>query len=75
MVVLVCMVTWLSTFEKLNAENNYRVVELFAGLARVSKACLHVGYEAAAVDITYDEENPRTMDINSSAGFVYLVFV
>jgi hypothetical protein len=67
-IVILCMVQWIGvTFG-----DSYRVIELFAGVARITKACLFYGYKAVAIDIEFDQAKPSTMDFNSSPGYVLL---
>ena len=49
----------------------YRVIELFAGVARVAKvACLR-GYRAVALDISFHSVG-KTFDVTSASGYVFL---
>ena len=49
----------------------YRVIELFAGVARIAKvACLR-GYRAVALDINFHSVG-KTFDVTSSSGYVFL---
>lgn len=58
------------------------LVEYFAGKARITKLALRRGYKARAVDIEYTKPKPPridsydkprgSMDINGSAGYVFL---
>jgi hypothetical protein len=68
-VILVLMITWLSN---VRFDANYRVVELFAGVARIAKCSFVKGFKVAALDISYTKDSPRSMDVNAPAGFVYL---
>jgi len=59
-------------------DQEVQVLELFAGEARVARLAKSIGLGVAAHDILFDEEAKRdgskrsAMDINASAGFVFL---
>ena len=68
-VLLVLLVSWLSN---VSFDSEYRLVEIFAGVARVAKCGFVKGLKVAALDISFSKDNPRAMDVNSSGGFVFL---
>lgn len=49
------------------------MVDLFAGVARISRLGRAHGKKCAAMDIGY-HENRRVFDINEEPGFVFLCF-
>lgn len=69
LVACVMMVTFLDMFE---FQNRYDVVDLFAGAGRIARGGRVLGQSTAALDIEY-HPNPRVFDINSDAGFAFLV--
>ena len=85
-VLLVLMTSWLDGVE---LESKYDVAQFFAGTARVSRMAKCLGFTPVAMDISYDTSAPppktkkkeratyrnqkSAMDLNTSAGFVFLV--
>lgn len=49
----------------------YKVLDFFAGDARIARAARCLGEQAAAFDISYHSDS-RVFDINTSPGFVLL---
>ena len=58
----------------------YQMLEFFAGKGNLSKCMKSVGYKTASFDILYSEgreeyHNTNFMDINSSSGMAYPVWI
>ena len=88
--MLVLMTSWLDG-EAMGAKpvaEEYQMIELFSGSARIARLANSCGYASVAVDTLYDVNAPppratkkerqeyeyarSAMDINTSAGFVLL---
>lgn len=62
--LLVLMTSWLDIFQ--DTGEPLRLLELFAGQARLTRLAKALNLPAEAHDLAYDD----SMDINSSAGLV-----
>ena len=59
-------------------QDEYVLLEFFSGVARIARLSSWMGYKSAAYDIEYDDTKSSrsgrsVMDLNSDAGYVYLV--
>lgn len=63
------MVSWLDNFD---FQNQYDLVDFFAGAGRLARGGRVLGENALALDIEY-HPNSRVFDINTEAGFAFLV--
>ena len=77
--MIVFMLTYLKSVDVASDFDNYEVLEYYAGAARLAKLSTGCGGKAAAMDILYDDGDNKSknnaMDINTSAGFLYLISI
>lgn len=73
--LLILLVNWLD----IPKNEEFQVLEFFAGVGRIAALSKHCGYKSGAVDITYGEEQFKAagkrspLDLNSDAGLVSLI--
>ncbi|CAK9047489.1 Uncharacterized protein SCF082_LOCUS26595 [Durusdinium trenchii] len=70
LITIVLLISWLEPFEFQGGQ--WDMVDLFAGVARISRLGRAHGKKCAAMDIGY-HENRRVFDINEEPGFVLAV--
>ena len=77
--MLLLLLTWWQDFEK--PTQPYDVIEYFAGVGRIATVAKYANLKSAALDIEYGKNAPKRsskrcsrppMDINSSAGLLFL---
>ena len=81
--LLVLLASWTQLPGDLALQEGYQVIELFAGKRRISQLAHSTGLATSAHDIMYDgafdpkkrkgvHKAKSSMDINESAGFLFL---
>ena len=76
-VLLVLLVSWME--DPPNVQQDYQVIEFFAGVGRIAGMAHHAGYQTAKYDLDYGTSRSRAsgrsnpMNLNSDAGFVLAV--
>ena len=65
----VLLLSWAPSLDALNQQ--FDILDYFAGKALISRSARRMGLGAAAIDIDYG--NPRAMDMTSAAGFAFLI--
>lgn len=75
-VIFLVLLTWWLDVPK-SQEDPFKVIEFFAGAARIASIAKSCGFRSAAVDIEYGKSSTRTgsrppMDLNSCAGLMLL---
>ena len=89
--VFLVVVLMVNHMDGANLKQSYDLIEFFSGSARISRLASARGFSAVAVDMIYDNDAPpprtskknmknypyprNAMDLNTSAGFVLLVFM
>ena len=69
LITCILLVTFLENFE---FQDRYKVLDFFAGQQRLAHGGRYLGMPSAALDIEF-HRNSRVFDINSDAGFAFLV--